>query len=507
MELELNSQHLEFFETVVDTTLYQEETAESIVPDSCPDIARVVSVSGIPCLTERMVQDGRGELAGQVKTTLLYRPEGAGSLRRIEVPVPFRCTISGAGISSTAKIVAIPRLQAADARVLNPRKILIRVNLAIGVQIFTPQVQRFCSSIGCNENAGIEQLEERCATYFAADIQEKNFTFSDELPIGGRGGVEELLDQFVDFHCNESKIIGNKLIFKGDADLHLLYRVGDSMEGADYKLPFSQILEVAELGETTDCALEFQLTGLECARGGDNGNLVYVTFEVLAQSVIWEQREWTIIRDFYSTSAQSEAEYCPCQFYQRLGEESDHQSIRELIETERAVKTVLDTSLKLGAVTRSREGGQVLLSTAANLQILYLGEDDEFYSASHQVTVNSRFDCPEDGACMAQCFSEGDVFATPVSGGVEVRFAVSFRALLASRRSMVILKAGKLKAWDESGQNEVRPSIVLRQMEGDESLWDVAKSCGTTRAVILSANKLENESDCRGHMLLIPRVR
>ena len=55
MDLELNCQEIGCFETVVDTTLYQEETAESIVPDSCPDIAWVLLTTGLPLVTERTV--------------------------------------------------------------------------------------------------------------------------------------------------------------------------------------------------------------------------------------------------------------------------------------------------------------------------------------------------------------------------------------------------------------------------------------------------------------------
>ena len=40
MELELERTELNGYETVLDTTLTQEETLEAIVPDACPDILR-----------------------------------------------------------------------------------------------------------------------------------------------------------------------------------------------------------------------------------------------------------------------------------------------------------------------------------------------------------------------------------------------------------------------------------------------------------------------------------
>ena len=159
MDLELTYQNLNFFEPVVDTTLYQEETAESIVPDSCPDIARIVLTTGLPLVTERIVQEGKGELNGQVRAVILYQPEGEFSLRRLDVTVPFKSTVTGSEITSGSRMIAIPTLQALETRILNPRKVLVRVNLAVGVKIYAPISLQLCSQVEAPEQAGVEQLQ------------------------------------------------------------------------------------------------------------------------------------------------------------------------------------------------------------------------------------------------------------------------------------------------------------------------------------------------------------
>ena len=50
MELELKTTQLNCYDTVLDTTLFQEETLESIVPDACPDILRIVDTEAAVCL-------------------------------------------------------------------------------------------------------------------------------------------------------------------------------------------------------------------------------------------------------------------------------------------------------------------------------------------------------------------------------------------------------------------------------------------------------------------------
>ena len=46
MELELKKDRLDAYEAGGEVTLTQEETAETIVPDYCPDIARIIETTG-----------------------------------------------------------------------------------------------------------------------------------------------------------------------------------------------------------------------------------------------------------------------------------------------------------------------------------------------------------------------------------------------------------------------------------------------------------------------------
>ena len=55
----------------------------------------------------------------------------------------------------------------------------------------------------------------------------------------------------------------------------------------------------------------------------------------------------------------------------------------------------------------------------------------------------------------------------------------------------------------ESGHNGV--TLVLKQINGEERLWDIAKNCGTTEQAIRCANDLPTEAECvQNAMLLIP---
>ena len=75
MELELERIGWSGYEAALETTVCQEETLESIVPDACPDVLRICDTEGTVCLRDKTLQEGRVTISGPVRAALLYLPE------------------------------------------------------------------------------------------------------------------------------------------------------------------------------------------------------------------------------------------------------------------------------------------------------------------------------------------------------------------------------------------------------------------------------------------------
>ena len=89
MELELKKESLDVYETGGELTLTQEETSETIVPDYCPDIARIIETAGKVYIHSRELRDGKAEVSGTVRVTVLYTPDGESGIRTLEFAMPF----------------------------------------------------------------------------------------------------------------------------------------------------------------------------------------------------------------------------------------------------------------------------------------------------------------------------------------------------------------------------------------------------------------------------------
>ena len=81
MELEFDRDVIQGYEVLADGTVCQEETLESIVPDACPDILRIVAVCGQAALNGKQAKEGMAQASGTVRAVILYQPEAGGGLR------------------------------------------------------------------------------------------------------------------------------------------------------------------------------------------------------------------------------------------------------------------------------------------------------------------------------------------------------------------------------------------------------------------------------------------
>lgn len=508
MELELKTTHLNSYDTVLDTTVFQEETMESIVPDACPDIQRILDTEAMVCLRSKEAQEGRVEVAGTARCAILYLPDGAEGPRRITVSMPFTSAAEAAGIRSSCVVIAVPRVLSADTRILNPRKVLTRISLAVDIRVYCPISDSICDSVESEPAAGIRQLLETQQINLVSAVGEKPFTFSDDLNFpGARPPAAELLKSRVDLVCNDSKIIGNKLIFKGEANLRLVYRNSSGgLSTVAFELPFSQIMEVSGVGEDAECSLQVVLTGCDCTLEGGEGRTVAVSLSMLAQASVQEERQISMLSDIYSTAFQLSVQHCEHSFSKVVENDEHRVNIREMMETPVQMRDVLDVYVNIGEVTQRREENKSILSAETFVTLLCMGEDDNLYTVNKSVPATCPVELPKGVSCSAHCACSGECSATSVGGGVEIRYLLAFHCL--ARQTINAVGVSEMHLEENSPRDSsAQPSIVLRMVGEGERLWDIAKVYGTTTEEITQANALSEETLPAGQVLLIPKKR
>ena len=245
MDMELQRVTLEGYRPVAHTMFSQEETLESIVPDACPDIARIVSASGKVFLKDKELGEGTLRLSGTARVTVLYIPEGEEQPRALEVSIPFQCARDDPKYHAGCPVLADIQAPSADARTINPRKMLVRVELAVWAEAYQREAGELTSDLGEGGGEGLQKLVVPRKCCVIPDVAEKTFVFSDVLrPPASRPEMEELLLYRAELGPADAKFIGKKLVLKGEVQLSVVYRSGDGLCPARFELPYSQVLDV-----------------------------------------------------------------------------------------------------------------------------------------------------------------------------------------------------------------------------------------------------------------------
>ncbi len=508
MELELQKEQFTCYQAAPQLCGTQEETMETIVPDYCPDIARIVDASGCLFLRSREVTDGKVSISGSVKMTLLYMAEEG--IRALDYTIPLECSIEGR-IEGGSEICIRGKLLASDVRILNPRKIFTRVSVELCATPYVHKTLTACSGIAEQEAYKIETLCRKHDVSLIQAVREKDFVFSDEIALSSvKEPVREILRSQSRLRVTECKSVGSKLILKGIVCLDALYLTqSGELSALSSELPFSQIIEgVEDDGEAVLCDASLRLTGCEVHIGGesapDDAHTVSLKLFVSAFVLLRRTKGICCIDDLYSTAYELTAKSERIELSEASEQYRRVQTVREQLETGTAVQNILCTDVTFGNAGLTQSGDSCTLRTGANVKVLYLDEGGSPLLAERRMEVSLDTDAIAEGKLSVRGVCAGDIMASASAGGIEIRFPVEFTVDATSVPCYSCLTSLSAEKPVETGE---LPSLVLRALSQGETLWNLAKQYKTTVDDILKANEMTEDAVAAGKMLLIPRKR
>ena len=511
MELELKKHQFDTYEQGADLTLAHEETAETIVPDYCPDIARIIATEGSVCIHSRDLREGRGTVSGTVRVTVLYVPEGESGIRTLGFSMPFTAESEGRLLSDCACFTVFTETESLDTRMLNPRKVFTHCRLALHLTGYRRVRLSVCSDAEAAPELRVEKRQEQQTAVLLTQIAEKDFTFTEDMSLpSNRPGAAEILSSHITGTVTECKVVGSKLIFKGMFAVSILYRTQEQTCGFQCReLPFSQIMETDGVSEGASARVQLQLTGSDIQiDGGDpEGRDLAVTLYVHATALLRQQQELTLLHDLYSTQHDLTYDAEPMTFTAFHDVQSRRQAVREVLEIGVEADSILSVQALCGPVSASAEGGGTVLRSFVTVRALYLDEGGTPLLAERTVEVSCPAEVSPERRVSARAVCAGEIQSALTDRGIEVRFGVDFQMEESCQSKKLCISAVRMDT-ETTKDSTGAPSLVLRQFGREGSLWDLAKRYNTTISAILSANQLEHESDVPPEkLLLIPRKR
>lgn len=499
MELVFREDKLEYLSKILCRTVTLEQTADVIVPDSLPDCERVVDAFGTLLVRSEECTAGAASVSGMVQAGVLFVTED-GAVERLETQIPFSACKELTDEQDECRLQCRCALRSVDARMLNSRKLLLRVGISCTLTVYAPKT---CAMFDIPEPSPSLQLKRtRLPLRMPVGMGEKAFPLNEELELPvGKSAVSRLLKCLCSAQVAEQKTVGNKAVFKGTVRVHALYADGeDALLTHDWELPFSQYAELERESDDCDVETALSLTSFDVEPESMNDcRRLFLSANVLAQCTAVGQREVTLIEDAFCTDAELKPAWQECALCGVL----DRQTFRETatVQAEESARAVVDAWMYPGEAETQREDGQLRVDVPLMCNVMYYDETGELQGTTLRTAVSAQTELSENGNCAVAELCAGEVLCG-TGGGLTVRMPLALTLECSAEHRLRGICGGEIEPL--AAEQGRRPAVILRRTDSEEEVWEIAKHLRTPMEAIIEANELNGPTVPANTMLLIP---
>lgn len=473
MDWKLQTREAPCFTAAAGHTSEERFTADCVVPDTLPDVERLLTASGELCLWRLDLDEGSGELEGEIRCDVLYQAEG-GPLQSFPVNVPVLLRFRDAALDPSMRPYLTLHLTELTPQLMNSRKVRLAARVRAELTAYVPETLRLTESA---EDAEICQQQTKVIFEPVTAVEEQVFSAV---------GTSALREECGHLLCSQSEVVveeiqcvSQRLILQGRVRTRLLYQTAELISET-VETPFSQLIDALTEQEITAAEAQVHLTSVHLNLLPEE-RAVEVEAHLAAQAVCRSRMEAELLTDAYSnrTLLESETETLdlplPMEWeQQRLFAEGE-------LRCDPGHTTVASWSILHG-------------SGSAEAILLRRDGEGVFSALRQELTC----EVPERGTVCAA--SAGELTLTPTAEGLRLRLPVTLE--LAHRETRTITQITAITGEEANTSAAAMPSLTLLRAGEHPDLWQIAKTHASTVEAILAANP---EDEDRTY-LAVPKV-
>ena len=498
MQLQFEKQTIPCLKTVKREIQNQEQTQEVRISDGMPDIGSIIGAWGQTILRGKEWQGDGMSVSGGTMVWVQYMPEEGGQPQWVESWLPFQMRWSFPETQRDGTIMTQPILRNVDARSLSARKLMVRTNVSVMGWALDKQEQEIFVPADIPED--IQLRRNRYPFMLPVEAGEKAFTLEEALTLPpSLPRLEKLICYSIQPEVTEEKMMGDKVVFRGNALLHILYCADDGGEYSwDFDLPFTQYSELdGEYGEDAEVMLWPCVTALEVDREEDRLN---VKAGLVCQYRISRRHMAEVVEDAYSNRRTVTPIMDSLEIPSIL--ESKVQTIHAQRSSPVDGMRLTDVQFVPQGVRVQSNGENTSLDLAGQFQMLYYDMDGNLHTGTQKWEENVSLPTTAGTVVEGTLWPVGKTQGSLMSGSAQMSADMKLTTETVNGAGIPMvagIEAGELLQPDPG-----RPSLILRR-SGGQSLWELAKQNGSTVEAIERANNLQDKPEST-QMLLIPVV-
>lgn len=474
---------------------------EVLLPDSYPNIARILKCTAAGAVATSKRQGDNTVLEGEITVTVIYISDDGGvCFYNQSLPLYHEVPLPEGHIPFDIHC----KTEYCNCRLVNDRK--VELHGAMNIHLLS-QCVRSCGVITGVNDPSIQLLCDTKEITTLAGVGEKNCSITDEIQVPA-GNVRTVL-RYKARVCNgECKPVTGKVVVKGDLEVYALYQTTDGgFDRITGTIPFTQLVELDDADETCGCTPTFRVCHLELRpRTGLDGEcrniMVSATIHIQVEGI--KAITLPVITDCFSTKCQLNTKRQDGYLQKECCRIHQSHIEKKQLEMDRSLESVIDLWCTDCTSRASRDEGMLTVSGVLSLSILAKDTDGVPLLMEKTVEYDWQSDrLPEGHYLTVTPRVEPDQFTYTLTGAntMDVRASLTICGTICD-----ILPYQPLVELSEDEDSPLpappAPLVIYYAGEG-EAIFDIARRYHTTCDAILSANQL-TDSTVHAGPLLIP---
>ena len=498
MELTFQTRPFSYLHCLMKEVHFQEEVSDMIVPDSYPDIDHIADCFADVILRSKECRTGSAIISGGIKAGILYVPEGAAEIHNMDAYVPFTMRFDNPEITDKTSILCSICVRSVDARVINSRKISLRIGIGCELSAFERTIEEIYEI--AEKPQSLQIKKEQYHMILPLELNEKSFLIHDAIEFSGHPSAVSIYK----FHCellpSEHRIVGDKAIFKGTLLCKLVYFTNDhNLHCIQHIFPYSQFCELSNEYDEEILTILPVITGYDISPiyEGTPDRLDF-DVHVLTQCMVRGNKEITLLKDAYATHGVFSAKWKDLRFDSFLDQREDVHTAKAHVSGDGL--DILDLDVYCDYPIETRNEDMVQIAVPVTFRML-TNINGSLQQKTERTEIRTEFPLSEHAYCHITTVPSGELHFAMTGDGADLRYGIGVCTDCYIQNSMKAICGGTV---DDTEQTARKSEIIVRNVPADTPLWDLAKEYKTTEDEIMVANHLDSDHILEDTMLLVP---